>query len=605
MTMTQLESKVLSDLGNMKHAKMVVLDIEGNTKDVRADPESLTVGLSYAFRSNGSSSPISSGYIPVNHGNGNVSKEYLQILRAVLGDKRLNSETGLAGSTSTHPKWGAWNLKYDQVGLRNNLDIDLFGTKAIDIMLMYHMLYEENWKDLDSAARHLIGRGKNKTEAHEAIAKAFGWEYVPVEMMAKYAINDAEIELLSYEKMLPQFLSQFDEKLLAYETKWSEFLTRVEACGIKLNYELIESEIKWGDARVNAICEELGGNPGSPIFQNELFIERLGLPVHHVSEKTGRPSFNKDAMAFYEDLLAERGDKTAELVLEYRGWTKTLSSNYRAYLELLSPDGYLRPNYKLHGTKTGRLSCEKPNLQQIPRVTGKRWNGNLKKAFIPRDGYLLWEADYSNLELRLATVYSRDPALTRIFQIGGKPFDDMASRLGWARHDCKTFTYTVLFGGGNRRVAAAFGISPSRATTMREQFFDAYPSLRSVARKAAQKAKTRGYVKMWTGRRRHFSDPEAHSHKAFNAVIQGGGAEIVKRTGLRIDGIVDWDDCRVLLQVHDSYVFEIKIGTENKWIPKIQQIMEDVGELHEDFKLVPFPVDVHQWGNEEAKYIAA
>lgn len=591
--MMKTHSQILSDLGHMKHATLVVLDIEGNTKDVRADPESLTLGLSYAFRSNSSDKSIISGYIPVNHGEGNVPQEFLHVLRATLRNKSNGGPT---------PKWGAWNLKYDQVGLRNNLGVDLFGTKAIDLMLMYHMLYEEKWKDLDSAARHLIGRGKNKTEAHAKIASAFGWEYVPVEMMAEYAINDAEIELLAYEKMLPQFIHEYPEELIWYETKWSEFLARVEASGIRINTDTIEQEIAFGDNRVSEICEVLGGNPGSPKFQEQLFINELKLPIHHASEKTGRPSFDKDAMAFYDGLLAERDDPTAKLLLEYRGWTKTLSSNYKAYLELLSPDGYLRPNYKLHGTTSGRLSCEKPNLQQIPRVTSKRWNGNLKQAFIPRDGYMLWEADYSNLELRVATVYAQDSALVRIFRIGGKPFDDMAARLKWKRQDCKTFTYTVLFGGGNKRVAEAFGISASRATQMRTQFFNAYPALRATALKAQKRAKQRGYVKMWTGRRRHFSNPEMHAHKAFNAVVQGGAAEIVKRTGIRIGKLIDWADCRVLLQVHDSYVFEIKIGTEDYWLAKIKEVMEDVGSLKEDFKAVPFPVDIHQWGNEDNKW---
>jgi DNA polymerase I-like protein with 3'-5' exonuclease and polymerase domains len=72
--------------------------------------------------------------------------------------------------------------------------------------------------------------------------------------------------------------------------------------------------------------------------------------------------------------LSVRNDKTASLVLSYRGWQKSVTSNYRPYLALISPDGRLRPRYKMHGTKTGRMSCEKPNLQQIPRVsTSLEW----------------------------------------------------------------------------------------------------------------------------------------------------------------------------------------------------------------------------------------
>jgi DNA polymerase I-like protein with 3'-5' exonuclease and polymerase domains len=83
-----------------------------------------------------------------------------------------------------------------------------------------------------------------------------------------------------------------------------------------------------------------------------------------------------------------------------------------------------------------------------------------------------------------------------------------------------------------------------------------------------------------------------------NSIFQGGGAEIVKRKGIEIGKAIDWDDCKVLLQVHDSYVFEIKDGTEDYWIPKLQGIMESVSDLSPFFKKIPFPVNFKLWGEE-------
>src|SRR5690606_12563113 len=91
-------------------------------------------------------------------------------------------------------------------------------------------------------------------------------------------------------------------------------------------------------------------------------------------------------------------------VVRYRGWQKTASSNYEAYLKLADEKGIIHPNYKPHGTRTGRASCEMPNLQQIPRESEKEWNGDLKRAFIPRneDLHLLLEPPYPDLsETRL------------------------------------------------------------------------------------------------------------------------------------------------------------------------------------------------------------
>jgi DNA polymerase-1 len=291
-------------------------------------------------------------------------------------------------------------------------------------------------------------------------------------------------------------------------------------------------------------------------------------------------------------MLATMDDDRASLILEYRGYQKTVSSNYKPYLELLSPDGRLRPNYKMHGTVTGRLSCEKPNLQQIPRVSEKPWNGRLKQAFIAEPGFTLWEADYSQLELRLAAAYARETELLEIFNSGRDVFTEMARDLNMARHDVKTLTYTIQYGGGITRIKNVFGVSVEKAAEIKDDYFERYPGFRKMSQQASSVCRRQGFIRLWSGRRRHFADPQNEAHKAFNSVIQGGAAEIVKHTMLRLSETVDSDDCRMLLQVHDSVVFEIRNGMEDAYLPKIKEVMEAV---EPDFG-VHFAVDVHKWG---------
>ncbi len=583
--------KLLSDIINMPKAYrgVVVLDIEGNSADVRAFPgsrneQSLTLGLSYAYRLGRATAPITSGYLSFNHKDYTLPREYLSILREIL-ESEVN-----------HPVFH--NAKYDLVGLRNDLGIDLFHTKFYCTLLMAHQVNENRISyKLDDITQVYDLKGKNKTDAHEAIAKAFGWEYIPVWMMYEYSENDAVITYQLFEKLLPEVNRHgLGGEYWDVEREWHRLIEHMEAMGIPIDSDLCETEAEFGEARKQEIASLLGGNPASPRFLEVLLLDRLNLPVFKTSDKTGRPSFSKEYMAEYETLLAEKNDPTAQLVLEYRGWQKTVSSNYRAYLNLLSPDGYLRPNYKLHGTVSSRLSCEKPNLQQIPRSSTKRWNGSLKRAFIPREGYHLWEADFSNLELRVASVYAEEQNLIHAFQRGIKPFDDMAGRLGWPRQDCKTFTYTVLFGGGEQRVSDVFHVERPRARAMRSEFFEAYPAMAAFSKQASQRARIRGYVKLWTGRRRHFLNPKEENHKAMNSIVQGGAAELVKRVGIRLGKLVDWNDCRILLQIHDSYTFEVKNGTEDYWLPKIREAMEDVGSIFGPFGEVPFPVEIKPWG---------
>lgn len=597
LTQTDLESKALCDIGNMPRAKnkVIVLDIEGNSKDVRADPSSQTLGLSYAYRLRGTRESVVSGYLPFSHLVGrNLSGEYLQILRDTL--------QSIPGVRPV-----AHNAKYDLVGLRNNLGIDLLKSDYYCTMLMAHFLNENLIdKGLDYVSKSYGGPGKNKSEVMDSIIKGFGWEYVPTEMMTQYSTQDAESELDLFEKELPQFNRQgFNGELWEYEREWTRFIIQMESVGIAINDEMCEKEIIAGELAMDRITTTLGGNPGSPKFLSKLLFEDLGLPVVKRTDK-GAPSFDKNAMAEYEELLSFTDNPTATNILEYRGWQKTVSSNYRAYFDLRSPDGYLRPNYKLHGTRTSRLSCEKPNLQQIPRSSPKRWNGNLKKAFVARAGSTLWEFDYGQLELRLAAIYAGESSLLDAFRRGVNVFDAMSAVLSWPRQDCKTFTYATLYGGGNNRIKNLFHVSLERAREMREkEFFGAYPRLRETSKKASALAKQRGYVKFWTGRRRHFENPEADAHKAFNSIIQGGAAELVKRQGIRLGRVVDWEDCKVLLQVHDSYVFEIKNGTEGHWIPKILNVMEDTAALTHFFAQIPFTVDVKKWGTQEGWGIAA
>jgi len=276
------------------------------------------------------------------------------------------------------------------------------------------------------------------------------------------------------------------------------------------------------------------------------------------------------------DMLEKLSNATASKVLEYRGWQKT-AGNYASYLSLVSNDGRVRPNYRLHGTTTGRLSCSDPNLQQIPRQSMKPWDGKLKAAFIPKDGYELWEFDYNQLELRLGAAYAKEEELLEIFQEGRDIFSEMASTLGMSRQDTKTLVYSLNYGAGINRISSVFGVDKERASDIRDNFYTQYPNLRTVSKRAATLARKNGKIKLWSGRYRHFDRPDEQSHKAFNSVIQGGSADIVMHTMIRLDDQVDdAQECRLLLQIHDSVVAEIRKDKVDYYKEKIIKVMEAV-----------------------------
>ncbi|MET0465750.1 MAG: DNA polymerase [Chitinophagaceae bacterium] len=554
----------------------LAVDTEATLDDLR-DGRGFALGLSLAFDYQGSGA-VFSNYFPFRHSSSNLDQSVLSQLNKLIQE---------------HPRIVFHNAKFDIVSLAT-LGITVLDN-WYDTMLMAHMV-NENWqqKSLDYLSKTLLGLdGKNRTEFFNAHVAAYGWAETPAELMYEYAANDTELTLPLFEYLFPMFIKQGFDDLWPTERAFMRVLIEMESRGVRLNSKLCQRELGIGELRMGEILDELGYDKLGPIALTDLFFNRLHLTK--VSDTPGgKPSFNKMTMSRYEEMLALSKNPVASMVLEYRGWQKTVTSNYRPYLELVSPDGRLRPNYKQHGTVTGRLSCEKPNLQQIPRSSSKPWNGSLKQAFIPAEGYELWEADYSQLEFRITAATSKEDQLVAAFSDPERDvFSEMADELGMERHDVKTLTYTIEFGGGARRISEVFGVTHMRAKWIKENFFNTYPDIERVILIAYRYAKRNGYIPMWTGRRRHFLNAGDH-HKAFNAYIQGGAFEIVKRQMIKCYEEVDNPaECRMLLQVHDSILWEIRSDLVDHYLPLIKKTMEDVKSPFD----IPFRVEIKQWGH--------
>jgi DNA polymerase-1 len=259
----------------------------------------------------------------------------------------------------------------------------------------------------------------------------------------------------------------------------------------------------------------------------------------------------------------------ASLIKEYRGWQKAVSAAYRPYLSLRGPDDRLRCSYKTHGTATGRLSCSEPNLQQIPKSSDKPWNGKVKNCFIAKPGFKLINADFSQLELRLATAYAGEEELKKVFEEGRDIFTEMSKQLGMSRHDTKTLVYSMQYGAGEQRIMDVFGVDRNEAKKIRANYFATYPHFRRLNERCTEKVEEAGKIKIWSGRYRHFDDRN-DSYKAMNSVIQGGAADIVERIMVRCYEELESEDCSMLLQVHDSITFEVREPMVPQYIEKIQ-----------------------------------
>jgi DNA polymerase-1 len=472
-------------------------------------------------------------------------------------------------------------------------------------MVLAHLVDENNpisGKSLESLSLYYLKKpGKKKTEFQAKVEKILGWGAVPVELMCEYGTIDSVSTLELYEKLAPMLKAENLQKVWAHKEQFSRLVQGMEIRGVTVDTALAQKEFDRGMQRMQEIIMELKGRvPSRPKDLNSLLIHELGLPViYKVNRRTGerRQTFDKDAMEQYDQILELVDNPIAKRVLEYRGWLKTTSSNYAPYLELLSPDGRIRCNYKLHGTRTGRMSCEKPNLQQIPRESPKEWNGNLKKVFVPEHGYSLMEFDYSQLEFRLGAAYAREPVLQEIFAEDRDVFTEMAEHLNMPRQSAKTLNYSIQYGAGTTRISNVFRVSPLEARKIIDDYYDAYPNIKAMSKKVQYIVYRYRKVPLWSGRFRHFDYPKKQAYKAFNSVIQGGAADIVEHVMMELHRKgFNTNECRMLLTVHDSVIFEIDNRIKDQVAPEIKKVMTDINAATGQEFPVKFAVDSKEWG---------
>ena len=537
-------------------ADMIAIDTETTGITGIKDGRDYAIGVSLAFRIEPLG--ILTCYFPLRHIQDNLPlRAMLPRLQLVLRSVPLVFH----------------NRKFDLHSLASlGLDVNDFHSQQYDTMMETQLVNEEWYsKSLDSLSKMLFNEAK---APHLALfANTFGWAETPPNLMGPYAQRDAELTLKLHELLWPKLEEQELTHLWPVESSFIKALFDMERIGLGINADFCNQKVKQGTQRMAAIKDELGFNPSSHLDLRKFFFEDLELPVLQRSEKgDNKPSLNKKVLEEYDILLQATNTTSARLVLEFRGWQKAVSSLYDPILRLVSPDGRIRTNFNQHGTVTGRLSSNGPNLQQIPRTSGHVWNGDAKRAFCPGSGYEDYELigyDYSQLELRLATAYGGDKWLRDIFNADERDvFTEMSERLNVDRYVAKTQTYGTLYGAGLEKIAATLGKSVGDTEGPYREFIESISGIKSAATRATRLAKQRGYVRYWTGRRRHFRDRDGDSFKAFNSILQGGAAELVKRAQLRCRDL-ESDDAKIVLQVHDELVWLIRKGTRHIIEPEI------------------------------------
>ncbi len=609
-------SEALAEL--VEQLKVCEGAVSWDTETTGLDPFQVDlVGLGCCFElpssvDEGGEPIICTAYIPVGHAEGKQlpKEEVLEALRPILeaGDR---------------PKIFQ-NAKFDRNILRAQ-GIALDGI-AFDTMLASYVLNPDRSHNLtDLSFRYL---GYTPESYKDLVPKGKTIADVPIAAVSHYCGMDV-YGAFHLTPLLKAELVNFPELEKLYqevELPTEPILADMEFAGIRIDMGYLgkfSKQLEIDLVRIENSAYEAAGetfNLGSPKQLSELLFEKLGLDRKKSRKiKTG---YSTDARTL-EKLKDDH--QVVENIVEYRTLAK-LKSTYVDALPALVKEKTERvhTDFNQAVTATGRLSSSNPNLQNIPIRT--EFSRQIRRAFVPKDGWILAAADYSQIELRILTHLSQEPVLIDAYQ-NGKDVHTLTTQLLLDKEDVspderrlgKIINFGVIYGMGVARFAREAKVSKIKAREFIDRFNERYSNAFEYLQLVQKEAIANGYVSTLLGRRRYFefsgstlrklrgTPPEAIDLRhlkiygqgdaqalraAANAPIQGSSADIIKLAMIRVQELLKDYEARLLLQVHDELIFEMPL---EEWIEletKIKDVMETVIDIS-----VPLEVEIHGGNN--------
>ncbi|WP_288428302.1 DNA polymerase I [uncultured Pantoea sp.] len=561
----------------LKNSEVFAFDLETDGLDTLT---ANIVGLSFAV------APGEAAYLPVAH-------DYLDAPEQLDRDAVLAQLKPLLEDPDVS-KVGQ-NLKYDR-GVLKNYDIELAGIKY-DTMLESYILNSVVGKhDMDSLSARWLN---HKTVTFEEIAgkgkNQLTFNQIALEQAAHYAAEDADVTLQLHLKMWPELEKEAGPKKVfeQIEMPLLKVISRVERNGVLIDQAILAQHSKELTARLAELelkAHELAGEPFNLSSTKQLQVilfEKQGIKP---TKKTpgGAPSTSEEVLA---ELALDY--PLPKVILEHRGLSK-LKSTYTEKLPLMiNPvSGRVHTSYHQAVTATGRLSSTDPNLQNIPvrNDEGRR----IRQAFVAGKGNRIVAADYSQIELRIMAHLSQDKGLLDAFSQGEDIHRATASEVfgvplskvtGEQRRSAKAINFGLIYGMSAFGLSRQLNIGAGEAKKYMDLYFERYPGVLRYMENTRQLAASNGYVETLDGRRLWLPDikssnairRKAAERAAINAPMQGTAADIIKRAMIAVD---DWlqkqtdDAVRMIMQVHDELVFEIKAEAVDEASKQIRALME-------------------------------
>ena len=548
-------------------------------------------------------------------------------LSGVIADCGTGADTALSAEFFFERYTGDWNALLNAL-FAGNIKKVSHNVKDLTRTLLENGLNAEGFIFDTALAAYLADATSGKYEIGQLFAAYFHTELVKPAYLDPDAFSllgdtaGAEASFHSYTAAVEALYSVLAPRLKELDLEELYHTAELPLCRVLAEMELAGCRVDKGalvsfgemlSEKAGALEQDIYNMAGeefninSPKQLGEILFGKLGLP-HGKKTKTGW-STNADVL---EKLRYEAPIVGA--VLEYRQYAKLKSTYAEGLLKAMDPDGRIRTRFQMTVTATGRLSSTEPNLQNIPTRTDL--GSEIRRMFIPAEGCVLVDADYSQIELRLLAHISGDAAMQAAFTTGADIHTATAAQVfhvapGDVTHEmrrrAKAVNFGIVYGISAFSLSQDIGVTVAEAKAYMEAYFATFPGVRKYMDDVVAKAKEQGYVETLFHRRREL--PEIRSSNfnmrsfgervALNMPIQGTAADIMKLAMVAVEKRLkrELPEAKLVLQVHDELIVECPEPQAEAAAKLLEEEMEQVAHLS-----VPLTAEAH-WGRNwlEAK----
>ncbi|ECO3812188.1 DNA polymerase I [Campylobacter jejuni] len=564
-TLVQDENKLFEILNTLDKESIIAFDTETTGLDTK---EAKIVGFSFCMNEN------EAFYVPLTH-------NYLGVGEQIS----LQSAKKAIEVIFNHFVIGH-NLKYDFKIIQNNFDLNL-PQKYADTMILAWLKNPSLRVNMDDLALRLFNYETLHFES--LVKKGENFASVELEKACKYAAEDAYITLRFYLYFLKNLETPLLELAKNREFDFIKIIMMMEENGIKLDTNALEilmkkfeNEIKNLSEEIYTLCEDRF-NLNSPKQMGDILFEKLKLP----SGKKGKTGYSTDEKVL--NILLDKHPVIAK-ILDYRELAKLYSTYCEPLLKLALKDKNSRiySSFLQTGTATGRLSSKDPNLQNIP--AHGQYAKDYKSCFVAKDGFSFISLDYSQIELRILAHFSEDEKLLNAFAND----EDIHARtaimiFGESNYEtrsvAKSINFGLIYGMGYKTLSQNLKIEANLAKSYIEKYFENFTSIKKYFEKVKNEAKQNGFIVTLSGRKRYFDFENAkpmqiamYERESINSILQGSAADVIKLAMLEINKELN-EDKKLILQIHDELIFEVKDDLCENFVKKTRDIMENIVKL--------------------------